>query len=297
MQLASAGHGAVAHSPSLNAAAIASVRPRECSSVVGVWGPLSGGTNVWAAARDPRLVDYCELLARGFGQLNLSPKAAQATADLADAASPGHAGPWVLKGRALVLGGAYGEAHAAFARALAQDPRSLEEPATMRAWAQALAHSDRPVEALAVYRALGPRLALLPTLEERGRVFIEGAELAFSLGPSSLDDGIAFLAEARRLGVREQEWRVGSELALALDRAGRSSEAQSLAVDLTRRFRVAPKGANLPGEQETAATAFVLETSDPRGASSLWEKYLSAPHPAFAEHAQLRLDALRKKRR
>src|SRR4051812_2215065 len=101
MQLASAGHGAVAHSPSLNAAAIASVRPRECSSVTRVSGPLSGGTNVWAAAREPRLADYCELLARGFGQLSLSPKAAQATADLADAASPGHAGPWVLKGRAL----------------------------------------------------------------------------------------------------------------------------------------------------------------------------------------------------
>ena len=226
----------------------------------------------------------------------MSPKAAQATADLADAASPGHAGPWVLKGRALVLGGAYGEAHAAFARALAQDPRSLEEPARC-GLGTSLAHSDCPVEALAVYRALGPRLALLPTLEERGRVFIEGAELAFILGPSSLDDGIAFLTEARRLGVREQEWRVGSELALALDRAGRSSEAQSLALDLTVAFAWPLKAANLPGEQETAATAFVLETSDPRGASSLWEKYLGSPHPAFAEHAQLRLDALRKKRR
>jgi hypothetical protein len=281
---------------SLTAAAQASARPRECASAPAhpsaKWGP-----NVWDAARDPTLDRYCDFLALGFAQLSFSPDKALEIAARAEATSPGRAGPMVLRGRAFSIKKSWEEARDAFERARTIDARSLEDPLTMRDWARALARVGRGSDALAVYRTLGPRLSALSSPDDRARTFVEAAELAFSLGPEALDDAVAFLGEAKQLAGRDLEWRVGAELALALDRKGARDEAAGLVADLAHRWR---KGSMpLSGSEsadELAASAFVLEVVDARQAVDLWEKYLAAAERGpFGEHARQRLAAARKK--
>lgn len=259
------------------------------------WGP-----NVWEAAREPNLERYCDLLARGFGQLLLTPETALETADLADRAAPGHAAPSVLRGRAYAMLKLWPKAAAELEHARAVDSRSLEDPLTLREWARALASTDRPREALAAYRTLGPRVSIFPAPEERARTFVEAAELAFSLGPTTLDDAIAFLGEAKQLGVRELEWRVSSELALAFDRRGAKDEAAGLVIELLRRFRKEAKAqATSENREVAAAAALVLESIDARLAVEAWERYITAAgtRGPWIEHAQKRLESLRKRGR
>jgi tetratricopeptide (TPR) repeat protein len=259
------------------------------------WGP-----NVWDAAREPNLERYCDLLARGFGQLLLAPETALETADLADRAAPGHAAPSVLRGRAYGALKLWPKAAAELERAREIDSRSLEDPLTLREWGRALASTDRTREALAVYRTLGPRVSIFPSPEERARTFLEAAELAFTLGPATLDDAVAFLGEAKQLGVRELDCRVSSELALAFDRRGAKDEAAGLVSDLVRRFRKETKAQALSENREAAAAAaMVLESIDTRLAVEAWERYITAagPHGPWIEHAQRRLESVRKKGR
>jgi tetratricopeptide (TPR) repeat protein len=280
---------------SLTAAAQASARPRECMSAparpTAKWGP-----NVWDAARDPTLDHYCDLLAIGFAQLPFSPDKALEIAERADATSPGRAGPAVLRGRAYAVKKSWELARDAFEKARALDPRSLEDPLTMREWARALARVGRGKEALAVYRTLGPRLSALSSPDDRARTFVEAAELAFSLGPEALDDAVAFLGEAKQLAGRELEWRVGAELALALDRKGARDEAAGLVADLARRWRKGTVAAGAESPDEQAANALVLEAIDARQAADAWEKYLAAVERGpFVEHARQRALSARKK--
>ena len=259
------------------------------------WGP-----NVWEAAREPNLERYCDLLARGFGQLLLTPETALETADLADRAAPGHAAPSVLRGRAYAMLRLWPKAAVELERARSVDSRSLEDPLTLREWARALAATERAPEALAAYRALGPRVSIFPSPDERARTFLEGAELAFSLGPPTLDDAIAFLGEAKQLGVRELEWRVSSELALAFDRRAAKDEAAGLVMELSRRFRKEAKAQTTSENREAqAAAALVLESIDARLAVEAWERYVTAagPRGPWVDHAQKRIELLRKKGR
>ena len=259
------------------------------------WGP-----NVWDAAREPNLERYCDLLARGFGQLLLVPEAALETADLADRAAPGHAAPSVLRGRAYAALKLWPKAAAELERARGIDSRSLEDPLTLREWGRALASTHRAEEALAAYRTLGPRVSIFPSPEERARTFLEAAELAFTLGPPMIDDAIAFLGEAKQLGIRELEWRVTSELALAFDRRGAKDEAAGLVVELTRRFRKEAKAqASAENREAQAAAALVLEAIDTRLAIEAWERYIAAagPQGLWIEHAQKRIDSLRRRGR
>jgi tetratricopeptide (TPR) repeat protein len=259
------------------------------------WGP-----NVWEAAREPNLERYCDLLARGFGQLLLTPETALETADLADRAAPGHAGPAVLRGRAYAMLKLWPKATVELERARAIDSRSLEDPLTLREWARALASTERPREALVAYRTLGPRISLFPSPDERSRTFLEAAELAFSLGPPTLDDAVAFLGEAKQLGVRELEWRVSSELALAFDRREARDEAAGLVIELARRFRKDAKAQAISENKEAqAAAALVLESFEPRLALETWERYITAvgARGLWVEHAQKHVDGLRKKGR
>jgi tetratricopeptide (TPR) repeat protein len=237
-------------------------------------------------------------LATGFAQLPFSPDKAIEIADRADRASPGRAGPWVLRGRAHASKKGWEEARAAFERARSIDAQSLEDPLTMREWARALARVGRAKEALAVYRTLGPRLSAIVAPDERARTFLEAAELGFALGPEGLDDAIAFLGEAKQLAGRELEWRVGAELALALDRKGAKDEALGLVTDLARRFRKDARPASAAeNAEEQAATALVLETIDARRALEAWDKYIAAvgERAPFGDHAQKRAAALRKR--
>jgi tetratricopeptide (TPR) repeat protein len=298
LQVAGASPWATPRSATLTAAAQASGRPPECAA-------HPRPPNRWDAARDPEVDRYCDLLARGFGELPFAPDTARERADAADRVSPGHAAPAVLRGRAYAGLKDYAHAVTELERARAIDSRSLDDPATLRDLARALSRSGRGADALVVYRALGPRLVLFPSLEERARTFLEGAELAFALGSSALDDAIAFLSEAKQLAVRDLQWRVASELALALDRRGRSNEAASLALDLARGLRKEPPpvtgddaSKSLAGEQQ-AALALVLESIDAQRASQAWERYLNllGDESPWREHARKRLESLKTSKR
>lgn len=210
----------------LRAASQASLRPRECS-------PLAK-SSVWETAREPHLARYCDLLSRGFGQLGASPKAARETAIEAIALAPMRAAPFVLRGRAEVLLGEHQAALSALDRARKLDPRALEEPGALHAYALALAHLGRRDDALASYRALASRVSLLPGADVRVRVWLEAASLAFSAGSSSLDEAIAFCRQARREPLREAKARVLAMLALGLDRSGASDEARVILEEVAR---------------------------------------------------------------
>ena len=151
--------------------------------------------------------------------------------------SPGHAATAVLRGRAYAGLKDYPHALIELERARAIDSRSLDDPATLRDLARVLSRSGRGSEALVVYRALGPRLALFPSTDERAKTFLEGAELAFALGSSALDDAIAFLSEAKQLAVRDLAvaHRVRARARARSPRP--KDEAASLALDLGRRLR------------------------------------------------------------
>jgi tetratricopeptide (TPR) repeat protein len=295
LQVVAASPRAQGRSSSLTAAAQASARPRECVSAPArpsaKWGP-----NVWDVARDPTLDHYCDLLAIGFAQLPFSPDKALEIAERAEATSPGRAGPAVLRGRAFAIKKSWDQARDAFEKARAIDPRSLEDPLTMREWARALARVGRGADALTVYRTLGPRLSALAAPDDRARTFVEAAELAFSVGPEALDDALAFLGEAKQLAGRDLEGRVGAELALALDRKGAKEQAAGLVADLARRWRKKAPVPSFESLDEQAATALVLEAIDPRLAAETWDKYLAAAERApFAEHARQHALAARKK--
>jgi hypothetical protein len=299
LQIAAASPRAVPRSASLTAAAQASGRPAECA-------PQGRSANRWDAARDPEVDRYCDILARGFGELPFAPDTARERADAADRVSPGHAAPSVLRGRAFAGLKDYAHAVVELERARTIDPRSLDDPASLRDLARALARSGRGADALVTYRALGPRVALFPSVDERARTFLEAAELAFGMGSSAIDDAVAFLGEAKQLAVRELQWRVVSELALALDRGGRADEAASLVTDLARRAR--KESTALAGDdgaksaidaEQQAAIAFVLESLDPPKAAQAWERYLGlvGNESPWREHARKRLDALKGGRR
>jgi tetratricopeptide (TPR) repeat protein len=300
LQVAGANPRATPRSATLTAAAQASGRPAECAAHA---RPI----NRWDAARDPEVDRYCDLLARGFGELPFAPDTARERADAADRVSPGHAATAVLRGRAYAGLKDYPHALIELERARALDARSLDDPATLRDLARILSRSGRNPEALVVYRALGPRLALFPQADERAKTFLEGAELAFGLGSSALDDAIAFLSEAKQLAVRDLQWRIASELALALDRRGRKDEAASLALDLGRRLRKESlpvtsddSAKSLSGfAEQQAAVALVLESVDPQKASQIWERYLGivGDEAPWRDHARKRLEALKAPRR
>jgi tetratricopeptide (TPR) repeat protein len=282
--------------PSLTASAPASARPRECSPQSSE--PRSGKANVWDTARDPNLARYCDLIARALGQLKSVPARARETAEVADQISPGHAGPPVIQGRALAGLGSYDAALREMERARQIDPRSLEDPETMRDWAACLARTGRTKEALDAYRALAHRVALIPGADAQAGALLEAADLSFSFGPPALDDAIAFLREARRVAATGLGARIVAELALALDRRAMTEEAASTAMDARRLIghdadAVAGKQ---PGAEAAASVALVLEATDRARAMQGWETYLKAEggKGPWTDHARRRLESLAK---
>jgi tetratricopeptide (TPR) repeat protein len=284
--------------PSLTASAQASARPRECSPRASDLRAGSARANVWETARDPNLARYCDLIARALGQLKSVPARARETAEVAEQISPGHAGTALIRGRALAGLGSYEAALLEMDRARQIDPRSLEDPETMRDWAACLARTGRTKEALDAYRALAPRVALIQGADAQAAALLEAADLSFAFGPPALDDAIAFLREARRVGATGLGARIVAELALALDRRAMTEEAASTAMDARRRIghdadTVAGKQ---PGAEAAAAVALVLEATDRARAMHGWETYLQAEggKGPWADHARRRLESLAK---
>lgn len=281
-------------------AAQASVRPRECAKE----GSQRVRPTIWQRAREPNLLRYCELLARGHGQLATSPEAAREAAERASALAPERAAPLVLLGRADMALGESERALAAFEKALSLDDRALEEPGAMHAHARALARAGKVEAALATYRALASRVSLLVGADKRVRVLLEAAELSLSQGPSALEDALAFSRQALREPVREARARTLATMALALDRKGAGEEAEALLGEAARLGGAAavlafPSDGLATGEGG-AVLALVTEPSDPAAAAKLWQGYLAGSGKKEAlvvEHARGRLDRLRGRNR
>ncbi len=299
----------------LLAAAAGGGRPRECASAR---RGLARGPSVWEIARVPNLQRYCDLVARAQAQLASAPEEARATARLADEALPGRASPAVVRARASLALGDPAEAARAFAEARAIDPRSLEEPATMHDLARAHASTGKRDEALAVYRALVPRVDLLPTADRRVAVLLEAAHASMeSEGRATsgkageaarLEEAVAYLREARQRPPTQYAGDVLLSLGLALDRAGQHDQAEAVLADVARTgARPGGAGAAAAGpraaldylaapEDRLALEALAAEGSDRAAAIKAWEAFLAGPggKGAWAAAARARLDQLRK---
>ncbi len=261
-------------------------------------------TNVWERARSPELHRYCDLVASASSKLaGLSPmpEAALEAAKEADTVLPGHAAPRALEGRALALLGKLDDAMVHLRDAAVRDPRALDDPATLFAWARALAKSGHIDEARTAYRALLPRVVALPRAE-RASAATEAGLVAMASGPSGLDDAVAALRDATRDAEDDTATVAALALALALDRRGHFDEARALLGDRAlvaeRDPRVAlasPRAQDLlavsPNER-FALSALALETLDPPSARDAWRQYLAAaPSGPWAAHAGTHLAA------
>lgn len=277
----------------LTGEAQASVRPRECAA---------SRRTIWERAREPHLRAYCDALARGFGKLATAPEDAKAEALRAAELSPGRAAPFVLLGRAELALGAHEAARLAFEKALALDPRALDEPNALHAHAIALVRTGRVDEALANYRALVPQVDLLSGADRRARVLIEAADVAMALGPEHADFALTWLRRARHEPLREAQPRILAMLALLLDRRGDAEQVSVLLEEVRRlggRRAVEAFASEAVATNEThAVLALVEESQHPGAAAELWERYLAeARTPSYAAHAQARLDRLTPKAR
>jgi tetratricopeptide (TPR) repeat protein len=192
-------------------------------------------------------------MARAHAELPTMPEAARRAAEDADKALPGHAAPQVVIARAALQTAGIAEAEAAFAKARAIDPRSVEDPSTMHDLARVLRKSGKRDEALTVYRALVPRIDLLATADRRVSVLLEAAHVSMAVEGASgalptpgdlarskapvrpkLDEAIAYLREARQRPPTQLSAEVLLSLALALDRAGLREEADATLTEADR---------------------------------------------------------------
>jgi tetratricopeptide (TPR) repeat protein len=263
-----------------------SSRPPECA--------FAGGrtANVWERAKSPELGRYCDLVASASSKLAGSAAMAQAALEAARQANdvlPGHAAPMALEGRALAALGKTEAAYAALHDAEARDPRALDDPPALFAWARVLARTGRADDAARAYRALLPRAAGLGS-SDRTAAAIEAGLVAMAHGPAGLDDAAAALREAMHGAQDEVEPLAALALALALDRRGDTAEGLALLADRVhgdpRVFLAGTRAQELlavaPAEG-VALLALGLEASDPAAAREEWGKYLAHPGPWAAE--------------
>jgi tetratricopeptide (TPR) repeat protein len=283
----------------LSMAASSSGRPKECTGGgrrgEGAWHPT-----IWDAARQPSLARYCDLLGRAQARLAQAPAASREAASVADQILPGHAAPWVIRGRANVALRNFSQALDDFRHARAVDPRSVEEPMALRDLALAQRMSAKQADAMLTYRALVPRLALLPSGQERVAVLIEASSLAMTLGDDGLREAAALLSEARNQPPSKLDAEVLALLALVLDRQGAPEQAAAVTDGLARRGLRLPTRTAEPQafgyladpSDALAMLATAIERTDPKAAAELWDSYVAESKGSrWNEHGRRHLDA------
>lgn len=291
-------HVAGAHVAGANADGMhAAARPAPCQTLDG-----DRGGNAWERAKDPALRPFCDRIASATSKLVGRGALVAEVLPLADDAErrmPGQAITEMLRGRALLRLGKPEAARAALEEARRRDVRAFDDPAVLVAWARANAQTGKREIAAAAYRSALPRASLLSP-EERASVAFEGGMTLMALGPSSLDDAIAVLRQARRETDDALAVPSLTALALALDRAGMDGEARALLADRLQ-------GANLArlrdgalsealaacglGAEVDALAAMALEGRDPSAAKEAWKRAeaRAGEHPAWIAHARDKL--------
>jgi tetratricopeptide (TPR) repeat protein len=214
----------------LRAAAGSSPRPKECRPDAAA--EPSGGHTLWDAARQPRLLRYCNALAKGYSRLREDPEQALQAAATAARAQPAQVAPWVLKALALVTLGRAGESFDTFRRALAKAPDLRLSPEALHGYARAAAASGHRGDALSAYRRLVPMAGLLTGPGASDSVYVEAAALVMLTTPGELQEAVAYLNEARRRNaVPILRPYILAALSLTLDRQGRTEEARGVAAE------------------------------------------------------------------
>jgi hypothetical protein len=310
-QLVATTPAALPGADQLLAAAAASPRPKECSSLA--HAARARASHVWEQARRPGIGEYCDLLARGYASLGRSPETALEAGARAARIMHGRAAPLVLEARAELALGGTDRAWKLFSSARAADKRSTEAPEALHDFAVTAERTGHVREALAAYRALVARADMLESALCRERVYVEAAALAMQQGASGLNEAVGYLSEARQRSIPPGfEDYVLSALALALDRQGSSDEASGVAaeVETTADLRAALKapGARsgtaecagapvLPPGELHAMIAIVAQRQDADLAREQWSAYLASAHGAWTGYAKKKLAALGGKRR
>jgi tetratricopeptide (TPR) repeat protein len=268
-------------------------RPPECGE------PGGRAANVWERAKSPELRHYCDLVASAASKLagtTAMASQALAAAQQADTVLSGHAAPRVLEGRALVALGRLDEAAEALADGKARDPRALEDPLALLAWARVLARTGHAAEAADAYRALLPRATSL-SAAERSAAAAEAGLVAMQRGPAGLDEAVAALRESAREAQDEVAAVATLALAVALDRRGDADECRALLSDRARSDPRTPLSsprakellAVAPAERD-ALVAMGLEATDASGARDAWQSFLAAaPKGPWADWAKSHL--------
>jgi tetratricopeptide (TPR) repeat protein len=181
--------------------------------------------------------------------------------------------------------------------------------------ARVLRKTGKKDEALTVYRALVPRVDLLPMTERRVSVLLEAAHASMAahaeekaekddkkgehaMKASPLDEAIAYLREAKQRPTTLLSNDVALSLVLALDRAGESEQADAALADAHRsgaRVRQASLDYLSSTDEKLALEALVQEGSDRTAAIKSWEAYLATPSGKgpYSAAARARLDALK----
>ena len=315
----------------LVATAAATGRPRVCLPKQTAAG--GRGASVWSLARTPQLQRYCHLIARAHARLRGDPLAARSAALAADEVLPGRAPTRVVMARTALSMDRIAEAWQEFNKALSIDPQALEQPLAMHDLAVAQWRSGKLREALATYRILVPRAGLLPDRELRARVMLEAAHVAMALAaepppvapsaaagappqpavtpPAStppantppdkepaLDETLAFLRAATADPHHRLRLDVELSLVLALDRVGRSRQADAVLGELSGTARWAETArpdylaavADLP-----ALRALAWQQTDRARAIQQWQSFLAGPggKGPWAKAATARLAGLR----
>jgi Flp pilus assembly protein TadD len=278
-------------------------------------GATGGGdatvSNIWESAKLPALNAHCAKLQLGIK--SVSEGAFGPALDYANKAeldTPGQAGPWVLRGEAYSRWERFKDAAAAFEKAKSISSRALDDAETLDDYGAVLVRLGKIDEARKTYRALLPRVGgpqglCGPRLEcdAAGLAYLTAGALALEAGPTSLDEAVAILREARTKSESGKEVRrmATLALALALDRRGDVDQAKELTSEVAKTKGIPSEvpsevAGRLPSPEEgTAMRALGLESSDPPAALEAWKSYVTAAGEkktwvAHAKAHQLKLE-------
>jgi tetratricopeptide (TPR) repeat protein len=287
----------------LVASAAVSGRPPECMPPARAAAGRDAGdpASIWRLARHPNLRRYCQLVARAHARLATDLEGARSAAAQAERLLPGRPAPSVVLARAALAAGKVDDALKSFDKALSIDPRAADHPLALLDLARARRRAGRLDDALSSYRVLVPRASLLPSRELRALVLLEAAHATMAVAEKAkdsaqhLDEALAYLREAARDPHHRVKLDIALSLVLALDRAGRRTQADAVLAE--QRGTAAWTERNDAGyvanvNDIEALAALALERQDPAKAAERWRSYLTKAEGSYRDAASARLERL-----
>lgn len=264
--------------------------------------------NLWESAKQPSLKAHCELLQRALQRIDGGNfVAALDLAQKAEDLTPGHAGPFVVRGSAYARWGKPKDALSAFEKARGLHARALDDATVLDDYGSVLLRLGKIEDARRAYRALLPRVTgptgmcgVQATCAAASLAYLTAGVLAMEEGATGLDEAVATLKETRAKGDGEIKRVAALALALALDRRGDVDQAREIAADLVK-TRGVPN--EIPPEitvrfasmeEGHAMRAMGLEIAEPLAAAEAWKAYLAGggDQRAWAAHARAHLAKL-----